>query len=139
MYQNSVGVFTGVDNNIGDLPFHISIITGFAHGENFPPQHTEFAGVRPTYPFIIDIVAAMFVRAGASLAGALFWQNFVLALALTGLLYRWALKLTGDRVAALMTPALVLLSGGFGWTELIADAGRRRAPNERACHLPVRI
>ncbi len=124
MYQNPGGVFTGVDNNIGDLPFHLSIITGFAHGANFPPQHTEFAGVRLTYPFIIDFVAAMFVRAGASLQGALFWQNFVLALSLTGLLHRWALKLTGDTTAALITPALVLLSGGFGWTELFADTSR---------------
>ncbi|MCA1591269.1 MAG: hypothetical protein LC754_01135, partial [Acidobacteria bacterium] len=86
MYQHPGGVFTGVDNNIGDLPFHLSIVTGFAHGANFPPQHTEFAGVRLTYPFMIDFVAAMFVRAGASLEGALFWQNFVLALSLTGLL-----------------------------------------------------
>ncbi|MGB8507235.1 MAG: hypothetical protein WCD76_02420, partial [Pyrinomonadaceae bacterium] len=124
MYENPAGVFTGVDNNIGDLPFHLSIITGFAHGANFPPQDTEFAGVRLTYPFIIDFLAAMFVRAGASLQGALFWQNFVLALSLVGLLHRWALKLTDDRAAALITPALVLLSGGFGWTELFADAQR---------------
>ncbi len=58
----------------------------------------------------------MFVRAGATLEGALFWENFVLALALVGLLYRFALKLTrGDRVAAFLTPWLALLSGGFGW------------------------
>ncbi|HYG10375.1 MAG TPA: hypothetical protein VD835_10530, partial [Pyrinomonadaceae bacterium] len=50
------------------------------------------------------------------LEGALFLENLVLALALVGLLYRFALKLTGgDRVAALITPALALLSGGLGW------------------------
>ena len=122
MYQTAEGVFTGVDNNIGDLPFHLAIITGFAHGENFPPQHPEFAGVRLTYPFMVDFVAAMFVRAGASLQGALFWQNFALALSLTGLLHRWALVLTRDRVAALLTPALVLLSGGFGFMEFLREA-----------------
>ncbi|HEU4595794.1 MAG TPA: hypothetical protein VFS10_11690 [Pyrinomonadaceae bacterium] len=122
MYVNAGGVFTGVDNNIGDLPFHLSIITGFAYGENFPPQHPEFAGVKLTYPFIVDFMAAMFVRAGATLEGALFWQNFVLALSLTGLLHRWAWKLTRVRAAALITPALVILSGGFGWFHFFKEA-----------------
>jgi hypothetical protein len=122
MYQNEGGIFTGVDNNIGDLPFHLAIISGFVHGENFPPQHPEFAGVRLTYPFVVDFVAAMLVRAGATLQGALFWQNYLLALSLTGLLHRWALKLTRDRVAALLTPLLVLLSGGFGWLYFVKEA-----------------
>ena len=122
MYVNGGGVFTGVDNNIGDLPFHLSIITGFVYGDNFPPQHPEFAGVKLTYPFIVDFVAAMFVRAGATLQGALFWQSFTLAMSLTGLLHRWALKLTRVRFAALATPALVILSGGFGWFHFLKEA-----------------
>jgi hypothetical protein len=115
MFVRNGEVFTGVDNNLGDLPFHLSIITGFVYGENFPPVHPEYAGARLTYPFIVDFVAAMFVRAGATLEDALFLENFVLALALVGLLYRFALLLTRDRVAALITPALALFSGGLGW------------------------
>jgi hypothetical protein len=122
MYETPEGIFTGVDTNIGDLPFHIAVINGFAYGDNFPPQHPEFAGVRLTYPFIVDFVAAMFVRAGASLEGAMFWQNFALIVSLVGLLHRWALKITRDRVAALITPALVLLSGGFGWWVFFGEA-----------------
>src|SRR5947209_13707120 len=124
MYQTPRGIFTGVDTNIGDLPFHIAVISGFAYGDNFPPQHPEFAGVRLTYPFIVDFVTAMFVRAGASLEGAMFWQNFAMMMSLVGLLHRWALKLTRDRVAALMTPALVLLSGGFGWWAFLGEAAK---------------
>ncbi len=127
MYETAAGIFTGVDNNIGDLPFHLGVITGFTRGENFPPQHPEFAGARLTYPFLVDFVTAMFVRAGATLEGAMFWQNFVLALALVGLLYRWALKLTGDGAAALMTPVLVLLSGGFGWWLLLSESSAYRS------------
>jgi hypothetical protein len=122
MYADARGVFTGVETNLGDLPFHLSLITSFAHGENFPPEHTEFAGVRLTYPFVVDFVTALFVRAGASLAGAFFWQNYAMALALVGLLHRWAWRLTGDRAAALMTPALVLLSGGLGWLVFFKEA-----------------
>jgi hypothetical protein len=116
MFLRGGEIYTGVDNNLGDLPFHLSIITGFLFGDNFPPVHPEYAGARLTYPFVVDFVAAMFARAGATLEDALFLENFVLALALVGLLYRFALKLTGgDRVAALITPALALLSGGLGW------------------------
>ena len=122
MFVRGGEIFTGVDNNLGDLPFHLSIITGFVYGENFPPTHPEYAGARLTYPFIVDFVAAMFVRAGATLEGALFWENFVLALSLVVLLYRFALKLTrGDRLAALIAPALAFLSGGFGWWMLVRE------------------
>ena len=116
MFVRGGEIFTGVDNNLGDLPFHLSIITSFAYGENFPPVHTEYAGARLTYPFLVDFLVSMFVRAGATLEGALFWEGYLLALALVVLLYRFALALTrGDRVAALITPALALLSGGLGW------------------------
>ena len=122
MFVRGGEIFTGVDNNLGDLPFHLSIITGFAHGENFPPVHPEYAGARLTYPFTVDFVAAMFVRAGATLEGALFWENIVLALALVGLLYRFALELTrGDRVAAFLTPVLALFSGGMGWLLFVRE------------------
>ena len=42
-----------------DLSFHAALAASFAHGENFPPQHPEFAGVRLTYPFVVDFVAAV--------------------------------------------------------------------------------
>ncbi|MFL6331886.1 MAG: hypothetical protein ACJ754_00925 [Pyrinomonadaceae bacterium] len=122
MYQTADGIFTGVDTNLGDLPFHLAVVTGFAGGENFPPQHPEFAGVRLTYPFVVDFVAAMFVRAGATLEGALFWQNFAMIMSLVGLLHRWALKQTRERLAALLVPALVLLSGGLGWFVFLGEA-----------------
>jgi len=122
MYADARGLFTGVDTNIGDLPFHLAVITGFAYGENFPPQHPEFAGVKLTYPFVSDFVTAMFVRAGAGLEGALFWQNYATLMAVVGLLHRWAWKLTRDRAAALATPALVLLSGGLGCVVFLKQA-----------------
>ncbi|MCA1614213.1 MAG: hypothetical protein LC800_08750 [Acidobacteria bacterium] len=115
MFVRGGAVLTGVDNNLGDLPFHIAIISGFLHGGNFPPVHPEWAGARLTYPFNVDFVAAMFARAGASLEAALYWENLLLALALVVLLFRFALRLTRDRLAACFAVALTLLSGGLGW------------------------
>jgi hypothetical protein len=105
-------------NNFGDLPFHLSVISSFAYGNNFPPQDPTYAGVRFTYPFLTDFVSAMFVRCGADLRQSMFLENFVVAFAFVGLLHRWALEMLRDKIAAVITPILVLLSGGFGWVLL---------------------
>jgi hypothetical protein len=109
------GIFTGVLNNFGDLPFHLSVITSFAFGNNYPPEDPTYAGVRFTYPFLTDFVSAIFVRCGASLRQSMFIENFVVALAFVGLMHRWAMVMLRDKLAAIMTPLLVLLNGGFGW------------------------
>ena len=118
------GIYTGVLNNFGDLPFHLSVITGFAYGNNFPPEDPTYAGVRFTYPFLTDFISAMFVRCGASLREAMFIENFLLTVSLVGVLHRWALEMLRDRIASLLTPLLVLLNGGFGWLLLFRDAGK---------------
>lgn len=125
IYERDGGIFTGFDNNLGDLPFHVGIITGFAKGENFPPQHTEYAGVRLTYPFLIDFIAALFVRAGATLQGALLLENVLLIFAFIGTLYAFARELTGEKTAARLSILLVLLSGGLGWWVFFADVAAR--------------
>ncbi|HYE65223.1 MAG TPA: hypothetical protein VD966_06555, partial [Pyrinomonadaceae bacterium] len=115
MFERADGIYTGAVNNYGDLPFHLSVITRFVYGENFPPEDPTYAGVRFTYPFLTDLLAAMFVRAGASLRRAMFVENFLLGLAFVGLVHRWVWELTRDRIAAVLSPVLVLLSGGLGW------------------------
>src|SRR5688572_22022898 len=78
--EDETGLSTGLLNNFGDLPFHISVITSFAYGNNFPPEDPTYAGVRFTYPFISDFVSAMFLRCGADLRQSMFIENFVLGL-----------------------------------------------------------
>jgi uncharacterized membrane protein YhaH (DUF805 family) len=117
------GIYTGVSNNYGDLPFHLSVITGFAHGQNFPPEDPTYAGVRFTYPFLTDFISAIFVKCGASLRNSLFIENFLLAVAFIGVLHRWAWEMLRNRVAALLTPLLVFLNGGLGWKLLFDAAG----------------
>jgi len=122
MIQDSEGVSTGLLNNFGDLPFHLSVITGFAYGNNFPPEDPTYAGVRFTYPFLSDFASAMFVRTGSDLRESMFIENFILAISFVGLLHRWALVMLRDRLAAIITPLLVLLNGGFGWLLLFDKA-----------------
>jgi len=124
LLEESDGIATGVLNNFGDLPFHLSVITRFAYGQNFPPEDPTFAGVRFTYPFITDFISAIFVRAGASLRNSLFIENYVIAIALVGVVHRFGQKLVRNRTAAMVTPLLILLNGGFGWVMLWDDLGK---------------
>jgi hypothetical protein len=124
LLDKSDGIYTGVLNNYGDLPFHISVITRFAFGQNFPPEDPTFAGVRFTYPFITDFISAMFLRAGASLRDSLFIENYIIGVALVGVLHRFGQQLLRDRTAALLTPVLVILNGGFGWAMFFSDVNQ---------------
>jgi hypothetical protein len=122
MIVDPSGISTGDYNNFGDLPFHISVITGFAFGQNFPPEDPTYSGVSFTYPFISDFIAAIFVRCGASLQESMFIENMMLAMSFIGLLHRWAWVLLRDRLAAIITPILIVLNGGFGWVLLFSKA-----------------
>ena len=121
LYVENGGDWINCHHNLGDLPFHLALVQGFAIGDNYPPQHPEFAGARLTYPFLVDFVAAQGVRAGASLPHALLLQNIGLALSLIGLLHRWAFRWTRRVGAAVLTPFLVFLSGGAGFWLLRGD------------------
>jgi hypothetical protein len=123
--EDNTGLSTGLLNNFGDLPFHLSVITSFAFGNNLPPEDPTYAGVRFTYPFISDFVSAVFVRCGADLRQSMFIENYILGLSFVGLVHRWALVMVRDRLAAILTPLIVLLNGGMGWTLLFEKAGKR--------------
>jgi hypothetical protein len=122
LYVRGDGIYTADHHNLGDLPLHVGIIEGFVQGDNFPPHHPELADARLTYPFLVDFVAAELMCAGASLRLAVLAQNLLLAWALVALLVHWGRRLTGDRGAALLVPALVLLNGGLGFWLLARDA-----------------
>lgn len=124
MFERPTGIYTGVLNNYGDLPFHLSVITRFAFGQNFPPEDPTFAGARFTYPFMTDFVSAMFVRAGATLRDSLFIENYFVGVALIGVLHRFGQKLLRNRTAAILTPVLVILNGGLGWAMLFSDVNK---------------
>lgn len=118
------GYYTGVLNNYGDLPFHLSVITRFAFGQNYPPEDPTFAGARFTYPFLTDFVSAIFVWLGASLRASMFIENWIIGVAMVGVLHRFGLKLARNRTAALLTPVLVIFNGGLGWKMLWEDVNK---------------
>jgi hypothetical protein len=122
MFVAPDGIHTGSSHNLGDLPFHLTVISRFVSGGNFPPEHPSFAGVRFTYPFLTDFVAAMFVGTGTPVHTVIVGSTFVLCLAFAALLYRWTFHLTSSRAAAFLAPPLALSSGGLGWWLFAAEA-----------------
>ena len=124
LLEKPEGIYTGVLNNYGDLPFHLSVITRFAFGQNYPPEDPTFAGARFTYPFLTDFISAVFVRAGATLRQSLFIENWIIGVALVGVLHRFGLRLLRNRTAAILVPIIVILNGGFGWWMLFSDVNK---------------
>ncbi|HEX3153301.1 MAG TPA: hypothetical protein VHV32_01695, partial [Candidatus Angelobacter sp.] len=122
VFERPDGIYTGVMNNLGDLPLHLQIINSFAQGHNLPPEDPTFAGVRFAYPFLVDFLAAMLVRAGAGVIFAMWLQNMVMGLALVGLLHYWTILFTRNRLAGIIAPLLVLFSGGLGWWLLFSES-----------------
>src|SRR5262249_7360574 len=120
-FERPDGIYTGIANNLGDLPLHLQIINSFAQGHNLPPQDPTYAGVRFVYPSLVDFLAPMLVRAGATVINAMWLQNMVMALALVGSLHYWTLLLTRNRRAGFIAPLLVIFSGGLGWWLLFSD------------------
>ena len=121
MTQQPDGIYTGMESNLGDLPFHLQVISSFVYGHNIPVEDPTYAGARFTYPILADFLTAMLVRSGAPMAAAMWLQNMALALAFVGMLHYWTRALTHDRFAAMFALLLVIFSGGLGWWLLMQD------------------
>lgn len=121
MIVTDQGIFTGGSNNLGDLPFHLGAIFSFTEGNLFPPENPNFAGAKFSYPFIADLVTAMFMKLGVGVREAMLVQNVAWALSLLVILERLVLRLTNDRVAAKVAPFLLFFSGGFGFVWFLGD------------------
>jgi hypothetical protein len=128
MLESSAGIFTGGSQNLGDLPFHLGAILSFTDANNFPPMNPSFAGARFSYPFIADLLTACAAKLGAPVRDAMFVQNVAWAFSLLVVLERFVFKLTTDRLAARIAPALLFFSGGLGFIWFLGDYwGKARA------------
>ncbi|HEY7184113.1 MAG TPA: hypothetical protein VIC84_21950 [Blastocatellia bacterium] len=117
------GMHTAPANNYGDLPFHFSVITSFAYGENLPPQNPILAGMKFTYPFLIDFLTAFFIRCGADWRSAFFVENIALALGLVRLIEALTRTIFGAIAAGRIAPVIFLFNGGLGFINFIYEFG----------------
>ena len=121
MFTRSDGIYTGVENNVGDLPFHLQAISSFAQGQNSSFEDPTFAGVRFTYPFLADYLSSLLVRLGLGLAASMWLPNILFALAFVVLLSKFTEDLASSRLAGIIAVLLVIFSGGMGWWQIFQD------------------
>jgi hypothetical protein len=131
MFRQPDGLYTAAVNNLGDLPFHLKVITSFSYGANLPPEHPLYTGSRFAYPFLTDFASAALVSLGSDLRTAMLMPSIALLLAALVLLHHWTFELTGcEAAAAWIAPLLFIFSGGLGWIEFaqeLLDAGPSQA------------
>lgn len=132
------GLHTAPANNYGDLPFHFGVITSFAYGENLPPQSPLYAGLKFTYPYLIDFLTAFFFRTGADWRAAFFVENITLAFALVILIATLTREVFQNRLAGMLAPVIFLFNGGLGFLNFFRDLSMRGAGLEDfLLHLPA--
>lgn len=107
-----------------DWAAHLSYAGSFVYGDNRPPIFPIDPGHRLAYPFGIDFLAAMLVKLGSSLPLSLSISSAVLLLALPGLIYLTALRMTGGRAAGVIAALLFFLQGGIGFIYAIGEVDK---------------
>jgi hypothetical protein len=78
-----------LDNNLGDLPLHLTYVRYLANGVPFWPDNPIFTGGKLTYPIGVDLFHSLFVLLGCNVFRGFIWIG-LLGSALTGAaLWRW--------------------------------------------------
>ena len=121
------GLYTGLAYNLGDLPYHWSMINSFLYGENFPPEIPFYSGYTLSYYYLSNFFTALLMKSGLSLWGAFTFQGMALSIVLLAIVYLFTYRLTRNKMAAALSPFLFFFNGGLGFIQffkdLIADSG----------------
>ena len=108
------GWYSSCSNCWGDWSAHLTYISSFAYGHNFPLELPVFSGHKFTYPFVIDLLSAGLVKLGLDLPNSLVIPGLILSVILTYLIYRLAKELAGSGRAGIFAVLLFLFNGGWG-------------------------
>src|SRR3989338_5822054 len=125
LVKETGGWYSSCSNCWGDWAAHLTYISSFAYGHNFPPELPVFSGHKFTYPFVIDLLSAGLVKLGLDLPNSLVIPGLILSVILTYLIYRLAKELAGSGRAGIFAVLLFLFNGGWGggspWLNFITN------------------
>ena len=111
---DSAGNWHVGQSTYGDLPMHMSFITGII-GKRFPAEYPFYPGARLSYPFLTDSLSSTFVLLGSSLQAALVIPGtLMMALCYAGVLILGR-EMSGGKKTAVLAALLFFLNGGLGF------------------------
>ena len=114
MRPGAAGDWRVGQSTYGDLPMHMSFITGLV-GKKFPADYPFFPGARLSYPFLADTLSSTFVLLGSSLQAAIIVPGtLMMALCYMGVIVLGR-ELTAGKKTALLAACLFFLNGGLGF------------------------
>ena len=114
MRVDSMGNWNVGQSTYGDLPMHLSFITGLV-GKRFPADYPFYPGARLSYPFLADSLSSTFYLLGCSLqAATILPATLMMALCYMGVLVLGR-ELTGGKKTALLAACLFFFNGGLGF------------------------
>lgn len=98
----------------GDLPMHMSFITGMKNAA-FPPEYPFYTGQQLSYPFLVDSLSTSFYMMGCSLQAALILPGtLMVALCFVGVMVL-AREMTLGKKTVVLATLLFFLNGGLGF------------------------
>ena len=111
-----------------DLAYHLALATSFLYGQNFPPINPVFPTEPLRYHFMGDFHAAVLMKLGLGIWPTFGMTSFIMALALVGIFYCFARRLTESGVASFIATLLFFFSGGLGFVLFFSDWRDSRQP-----------
>ena len=98
----------------GDLPMHLSFITGII-GRKFPADYPFYPGARLSYPFLTDSLSSTFYLLGARLQAAVIIPGTLMMILCYAGVMILGREMTGGRKAVILAALLFFLNGGLGF------------------------
>jgi hypothetical protein len=117
LLPDSTGVYTA-GSTWADFGMHAAIISHLTEFDRMPMDLPVASGANLTYPFLIDLLSALYLRDGWDLHFSIFLPGVLLALAICQLMLSFSLRLFGHVGAAVGGLALVLLTGSAAGVRL---------------------
>ncbi len=118
------GLWAGHEYIWSDWPTHLGIVSSFAYGDNFPPEHTLFAGLPLAYHYLSDLTPAAFVVLGLTPIEALPLHSFILSVLVSIAIWAFVRRLSGRSSVATLGLVLFLFGGSPGWLATAAEVVR---------------
>lgn len=114
MRVDAYGNWNVGQSTYGDLPMHLSFITGLKNAA-FPADYPFYPGVRLSYPFLSDTLSTTFYLFGCSLQLAtVLPATLMMCLCFTGVMIL-AREMTSGKKTVILVALLFFLNGGLGF------------------------